>query len=36
MLITDMIAAVRKSPNEGTGYDKLTISSVVAAEPDSK
>jgi hypothetical protein len=36
MSITEVIAAVRKFLKEDAGYEKLTISSVVAIEPDSK
>ena len=36
MSITEIIAAVRKFLREDAGYEKLTISSVVAIEPDSK
>ncbi len=36
MTITEVIGTVRKFLKEDAGYDKLTISSVVAIEPDSK
>jgi len=36
MTITEVIAAAKKFLKEDEGYEKLTISSVVAIEPDSK
>lgn len=36
MSITEVIAAAKKFLKEDAGYDRLTISSVVAIEPDSK
>lgn len=36
MSITDVITAVRKFLREDAGYERMTISSVVAIEPDSK
>jgi len=36
MSISDVMAAVKKFLREDAGYDKVTISSVVAIEPDSK
>ena len=36
MTITEVIAAVKKFLKEDEGYERLTISSVVAIEPDSK
>lgn len=34
--ITEVIGATRKFLREDAGYEKVTISSVVAIEPDSK
>jgi hypothetical protein len=36
MSISEVINVTRKFLKEDAGYDKLTISSVVAVEPDSK
>lgn len=36
MSITDVITAAKKFLKDDAGYDKLTISSVVAIETDSK
>ena len=36
MSITDVIGVTRKFLKEDAGYDRVTISSVVAIEPDSK
>ena len=36
MGIAEVITVVKKFLREDAGYDKLTISSVVAIEPDSK
>lgn len=36
MSITEVIGAARKFLREDAGYEKVTISSVVAIEPDSK
>ena len=36
MSITDVIGATKKFLREDAGYEKVTISSVVAIEPDSK
>lgn len=36
MTISDVMSATRKFLREDAGYDKVTISSVVAIEPDSK
>lgn len=36
MSINEVMAAVKKFLKEDAGYEKLTISSVVAIEPDSK
>jgi len=36
MSITDVIGVARTFLKEDAGYDRLTISSVVAIEPDSK
>lgn len=36
MSITDVIGATRKFLRDDAGYEKVTISSVVAIEPDSK
>jgi hypothetical protein len=36
MSISDVIGVTRKFLKEDAGYDKVTISSVVAIEPDSK
>ena len=36
MSISDVIGVARKFLREDAGYEKVTISSVVAVEPDSK
>ena len=36
MSITDVIGVTKKFLREDAGYEKVTISSVVAIEPDSK
>ena len=36
MSISDVITATRKFLREDAGYERVTISSVVAIEPDSK
>jgi len=36
MTISEVMTAVKKFLREDAGYEKLTISSVVAIEPDSK
>jgi hypothetical protein len=36
MSITEVIGATMKFLREDAGYDKLTISSAIAIEPDSK
>jgi hypothetical protein len=36
MSITEVIGVTRKFLKEDAGYDRVTISSVVAIEPDSK
>ncbi len=36
MSISEVIAAVKKFLKDDAGYEKMTISSVVAIEPDSK
>ena len=36
MSITEVIGVARKFLKEDAGYDRVTISSVVAIEPDSK
>ncbi len=36
MSISEVIAVVKKFLKEDAGYEKMTISSVVAIEPDSK
>ena len=36
MSITEVISVTRKFLKEDAGYDRVTISSVVAIEPDSK
>lgn len=36
MSITEVMTAAKKFLREDAGYDKLTISSIVAIEPDSK
>ena len=36
MSITDVIGVTKKFLREDAGYEKVTISSVVAVEPDSK
>jgi hypothetical protein len=36
MTITEVIATTKKFLHEDAGYDKLTVASVVAVEPDSK
>lgn len=36
MSISEVIRAAKKFLTEDAGYDKVTVSSVVAVEPDSK
>ena len=36
MSITEVIAVTKKFLKEDAGYDRVTVSSVVAIEPDSK